>query len=162
MSAKRLSPLFAFCLLFPVAAIQTQQSASSAAPTRDPQALTILTQCLQAAGGSQAIAAIQDFTASGSITYYWARQQVAGDVTIKGRGLTQFRMDASVGNGVRSVVVNGSSGSVKHIDGTTRTFSADELAYFASPTFPPTQVEIALQDTSANITFIGDRTTGVR
>lgn len=155
MRIRRLSSFFVFGLLLFVTPVEAQQSASAATPTRDPQALTILTQCLQAGGGSQAIAAIQDFTASGSITYYWAGDEVQGTVTVKGRGLTEFRMDASVQSGSRSIVVSGSNGSVKDIDGSTRTLPADDLVYLASPTFPSTQVEAALQDTSANITFVG-------
>lgn len=157
MRVRRLGPLFAFGFLFFVTAAQAQTSAP-VTPTRDPQAVAILNQSLQAAGGSQALAAIQDFTASGSITFYWAGQKVSGSVTIKGRGLAQYRMDASVDGGVESLVVNGNNGSVKNIDGSTRTFSPDELVYFASPSFPSTQVMAALQNTSTSISFVGEVT----
>lgn len=151
----RIGSLLAFNLVFSVTAAHPQQPLGAVTPTRDPQALGILQQCLQAAGGSQAIAAIQDFTASGSITFYWDGDQVQGRVTLKGRGLTEFRMDASLPTGIRSFIVNGSNGTVKDIDGSSRTLPADDLAYLASPTFPVTQVESALQDTSANLTFVG-------
>src|SRR5207302_8995380 len=63
-------------------------------PQRDPQAVTILQRCLVAAGGAQAFGAIQDFLASGTITYYWAGQEVIGSVTAQGKGLTEFRLDS--------------------------------------------------------------------
>ncbi len=36
------------------------------------QAVSILNSCVTASGGATAIASIQDFTASGTITYNWA------------------------------------------------------------------------------------------
>lgn len=152
MPIQRLGPLFAFGLLLLPAGVLAQQPST---PTQDPQALSILRQCLQVGGGSQAIAAIQDFTASGSITFYWAGDEEKGSVTLKGRGLAEFRMDASVSTGIQSFVVSGSSASVKGIDGSTRTIPSDDLVYLGSPTFPLTQVELALQDGSANITLVG-------
>jgi len=79
-----------FLILIPVAAQP---------PQRDPQAMAILTQCLNAGGGAQTLAAIQDFTALGAITYSWAGQQVEGSVIVRGRGPGQFRLDAALPGG---------------------------------------------------------------
>ena len=56
---------------------------SQAQGTKDPQAITLLNSCLLASGGLVAISTISDFSASGSITYYWASQNVQGTVTLK-------------------------------------------------------------------------------
>src|SRR5579862_7503103 len=92
--------LLGLTLAFPIAAVaqQTQQP-PPAAPTRDPQAVALLTQSLAAAGGAQALAALQDFTATGKITYFWTEQGDTGTVTVKSRGMNQFRLEASVSEG---------------------------------------------------------------
>jgi hypothetical protein len=66
---KALSFLTAF--LFSFANVPASQQAA-VAPQRDPQALAILTQAVNAAGGIAGLSTIQDFTATGQITYYWA------------------------------------------------------------------------------------------
>ena len=48
--------------------------------TKDPQAVALLTQFLNAAGGLSAISSIQDFTGTGTITYNWAAAQYIQDV----------------------------------------------------------------------------------
>src|ERR1700694_1891739 len=92
-------------LLLPTAA-QQSPTLSTQSVQRDPQALTILSQALSAAGGVASIAGLRDVTATGTITYFWADQQVPGSVTLKGRGLAQFRLDAILAAGPRSFVVN--------------------------------------------------------
>ncbi len=44
-------------------------------------------------GRDKRLSSVQDFTASGTITYYWAGQQVQGPATVRGRGTDQFRLD---------------------------------------------------------------------
>jgi hypothetical protein len=63
------------------------RSGAQQQPTRDTQALTVLAQSLNAAGGVQAAAAVKDFTAAGTIAYNWAGQRVEGSVTFRGLGL---------------------------------------------------------------------------
>jgi hypothetical protein len=91
----------------------------------------------QRARSSTAISAIQDFSASGSITDFWTGQNERGDLTVKGRRLAQFGTDASLPHGIRALVVNGSNGPVKDIDGTTRTLPSDILPVRVSPTQVP-------------------------
>src|SRR5258708_39253639 len=85
-------------------------STSAQTPQQDPQAVSILTQCLNVAGGSAAVSGVRDFTATGTITYNWAGQQVTGPLTVYGKGLGEFRMDATVSGGTQSFIVNGSAG----------------------------------------------------
>jgi hypothetical protein len=148
--------MFSF-LLVSVISVLTLANYSRAAetPIRDPVAVSVLSQAINHAGGTAAINAIQDFTATGSITYHWEGKQVQGDASIKGRGRTQFRLDASLQDSARSVVVNDGKGSVKDIDGTTRPLFHEDLIDFGSPTLPVTQVLAVLQDTSTSIAFAG-------
>ncbi len=67
------------------------QAQESEQPTRDPQALAVLTQAVSAAGKSAL--SVEDFTATGSITYYWAGEEVKGSAVIRGKGAEQFSME---------------------------------------------------------------------
>ncbi len=57
-------------------------AALASTASSDPQAVALLNQALSAAGGVPALAAIADFKATGTNTYYWAGQQVAGTATV--------------------------------------------------------------------------------
>ncbi|MGH9327769.1 MAG: hypothetical protein ACRD2B_13960 [Terriglobia bacterium] len=72
----------------------------------DAQAEAALAQALNAAGGSELLATLQDFTASGTIAYSWAGKAAQGTVTLRGRGLDQFRLDAVLLGGTRSWAVS--------------------------------------------------------
>src|SRR5208282_4750375 len=100
------------------AAPQTPQPAQ-VAPTRDPQAVSILSQALAAAGGVSAVSVVQDFTGTGTITYYWANQEVSGQATVRGLGTSDFRLDAQLPQGARSWLVTALQGATKNVDGTT-------------------------------------------
>jgi hypothetical protein len=159
MRIQRLGPLFAFSALLFVVPIRAQQSTT---PTRDPQALSMLQQCLTAAGGTQAISAIQDFTETGSITYFWAGQQVNGTVTIRGLGLSDFRLDANLPQGTRSWLVNGLQGTVKNADGSTKPISYADAVNQGGLTLPYLAIAAALNDPSVSISMAGTTTVNNR
>src|SRR5882762_4717408 len=100
-----------FCLLLyatPVMGQQTQPTSTPPPVTKDAQAVSIVTQALVAAGGIPAITAVADYTGSGNITYrLGVNQDVQGSVTVRGKGLAQFRLDAKLPSGVRSEATNG-------------------------------------------------------
>lgn len=151
----RLCSLFVVTFLFSLHSAHAQQPGTPPAPSRDPQAITILTQCLQAAGGAPAIAAIQDFTGSGTITFNWANQNVSGSVTVKGRGRGQFRLDADLSNGTLSWAVNNGDGFYKELDGSTRHIFYPNAANFGSLTFPYVAIAASLSDHSTSISYVG-------
>ncbi len=131
-------------------------------PVRDPQALAILSQTLSAGGGMAQVRAIQDFTATGAITYFWAGDEVQGNVTLRGRGPWQFRLDANLPNGVRSWAVNNGSGSLREPSGTTTSIPFHNAVNFGSLTFPLAHLAAALQEPSMSISYAGIVTTGGR
>jgi hypothetical protein len=120
-------------------------------PQRDTQALNFLTQVLTAAGGSTAISAITDFTATGSVTYSWTNTSVQGNATIKSRGLTQFRLDSQVPDGTWSMVINNGVGVLNLPDGTGSTIAYHNTLNAGSLTLPITLVSAAVQDTSFTV-----------
>ena len=93
---------------------QTQAATPSPAP-KDTQAVSVVTQALTAAGGIPAITAIKDYAATGTITYHWS-PEVQGIVTVRGLGLGEFRLDATLPTGLRSSAVTGGMTSVKSAD----------------------------------------------
>jgi hypothetical protein len=88
---------------------------STASSTKDPQAVSVLTQSLTAVGGIPAILAITDYTATGNVTYHWG-DDVQGSVTVRGSASGQFRLDANLPTGLRSEAINGES-TIKTPDG---------------------------------------------
>jgi hypothetical protein len=130
-------------------------SSPAQTPQQDPQAVSILTQCLNAAGGSAAVSAVQDFTATGTITYNWADQAVSGPVTIYGKGLGEFRMDANVSGGTQSFIVNGSAGNSIPVNGSAVSVPFFNLMTAGSLTFPASRIVAALNNPSTSLTYIG-------
>jgi len=133
--------------------LDSQQS--TAAPQRDPQAVAVLQRCLVAGGGPQAFGAIQDFLASGAITYHWAGQDVVGSVTAQGKGLTEFRLDSVLPRGTRSFKVVGTAGSITTEDGKTSALSYYSLMTAANLTFPGARVTDVLSNSATTVQFVG-------
>lgn len=85
--------------------------------TKDLEAVKVLSAAVDAAGGVPTIIAIQDFSATGTATYYWAKQSVPAPVTLKARGASQFRVDAILDSGTRSWVASNGMGTLVNTDG---------------------------------------------
>lgn len=152
-------PLATLALSFLLVLFSARQSAtqqiSATAVQRDQQALTILTQVLKASGGQAALGTIQDITGSGNITYYWAGEEVQGTVTVKGRGIGQFRLDATLSNGVRSWAVSNGTGFVKETDGTVSHIPYHNTVNFGNLAFPLYFMTTIIGDASTSITYVG-------
>ena len=139
------------------AALLGQQTSSTSTQQvrRDQQALTILTQTLNAAGGAALLNAARDFKGLGTITHYWAGEEVKGAVTVRGRGTGQFRVDASLDAGVRSWAANNGTGWVREINGTVTPISYDNAINLGSLTFPFTYLASTFSDNSMSISYVG-------
>src|SRR5580704_13507088 len=87
---------------------QQTQTATQLSATKDAQAVSEVNQALSVSGGTPAIMAITDFTATGNVTYYSGPDPaVQGTVTIRGRGLGQLRIDTNLPAGTRSESIDG-------------------------------------------------------
>lgn len=158
MRVMRPGPFLAFGFFFSLVSIQAQQSPTLSPPARDPQALTILTQYVQALGGLSAIASIQDYTASGAVTFNWAGQQVQGTVTVKGRGTSQFRMDSNTSEGNESWIADGLSGTLTTINGKTQPLAPYNLVNAGSLTLPVLRIAAALNNQTTAVHYMGQVT----
>lgn len=142
-------------VLLGVLLVAMSSAAQTSSDTKDPQAVLVFTSCLNAAGGIQSLAAIQDFTGRGNITYYWAGQQVQGSVIFRGRGSDQFHLDASLPSGTRSWAVGSRSGSLKEVDGTLHKIPLQNALNLGGLSLPYLGIATALSDTSAAISYVG-------
>jgi hypothetical protein len=123
---------------------------------RDHQALAILTQTIEAGGGSQLLASIQDVTETGTITYYGANSSnVHGSVIVKGRGLHQFKIEAELSTGKRTIVANGYGGLRIEADGRKLPIHGPSAVDLGSLTIPYLPLIAAMQDPSVSILYSG-------
>jgi hypothetical protein len=102
---------------------QTQPVTAPSPASQDPQAVSVVDQALRVAGGIAAINAVNDYTATGNITYHLP-QDTQGTVTIRGGGLDQLRIDANLASGVRSEATFQGELRLKSEDGTVTRISS--------------------------------------
>jgi hypothetical protein len=72
----------------------------------------VVGQALATAGGAAAILAIDDYTATGRVTYH-ENQDVQGTITLTGLGLGSIREDSNVSTGARSFSINNGQAAFK-------------------------------------------------
>ena len=167
LSRSLILPLFLIALSS-LSAQQTSQETKLPSPQRDPEALALLSQALAAAGGEEAIRAVNDYTASGRFTFYQSKdEQIPGTVTLNGRGYGQFRMDTDLPDGRRSNSITEGRTTTKDIDGTISTFPPERPvpSSDASPRkapllpngliLPSLQLRFALRSAVLNVTYKG-------
>lgn len=106
-----------------------------AAPIQDPQGLTVLNQAVSAAGGTQALKAVADYTGSGNITYQ-SNPPVQGTVTVEGLGSVDLRLDATLPSGVRSLVIHNGQTAVKNESGIVSQLTSTNPKVPSSDAFP--------------------------
>jgi hypothetical protein len=112
------------------------EMASAQIPTGDSpsKATSILNQSVAASGLSDN--AVQGFTASGIITYFWGGESVQANERISAKGGDQFRFDADVPGGTKSLSINRLSGTSKDADGKLTSIPAHNTMTAAVLTFP--------------------------
>jgi hypothetical protein len=151
--------LIAILSILPISLFAQQTTQTVATPQRDQQAVSILTQCLGAAGGQQVITAIMDYKATGTVTYFWAGQEVTGTTTVKGRGVDQFRIDSALSSGNYSLITSKGSGELRDIRGNTTQIPYHNAVTATNLSFPLAEIGTRLLDTTYNITYVGLVTT---
>lgn len=130
-------------------------SVAAQGPQRDPSAIAFLSQAVTAAGGSSAIGPIQDFTAQGTITHNWDDNPEQGQLTVKSRGLSQFRIDSVVAEGTWSWVINGNSGQLAFPNGTLTPIPYHNTINVGNLTLPICEVNAALSDLTTSVIDMG-------
>jgi hypothetical protein len=101
-----------FSLSFALQMLAQTQTATPQA-VKHPEGVNVLTRCVVAVGGSQVINSIQDFTATGTITHFWAGEEVKGTATLRERGVDQIRIDSDLPSGPRSWAIKNGTASLR-------------------------------------------------
>jgi hypothetical protein len=114
----------------------------------------VLNQALIAAGGTTAINAITDYTATGTITYD-NNPNEQGSVTLRGLGLIAFRLDANLPAGVRSLAISEGEITQKAEDGTVSQPHTQAPMYPGSFVLPYLHLANALQIPPFSISYQG-------
>ena len=122
----------------------------------DPRAL--LAQSLAAAGATN----VHAFTASGTITYFWAGEPVQGAATLRGRGADEFRLDADLPGGARSFALSRRAGKRKGADGKLAEIPAQNASAASIPAIPYPSIAAALADPAVQFTYLGLEDSGGR
>jgi hypothetical protein len=100
-----------------------QQPVATTPATQDPQAVSVLNQVFAAAGGLNALSAIQDATGNGTITYSQP-SGVQGTAVLRVMGFDHSRVDATLPAGIQSVSVSDGQVGYKSATGTAAAVSA--------------------------------------
>jgi hypothetical protein len=132
---------------------QTQLGTTPPPVTKDAQAVGIATQALAVAGGMPAITGITDYTGTGNIAYHWP-QDVQGTVTVRGKGLAQFRLDAKLPSGVRSEATDGFT-TINNEDGSVKELHTQPPLYPARLALPYLQLRAALISPMLSVLYKG-------
>jgi hypothetical protein len=124
---------------------------------RDPQAVSLLSQLLQ--HGGTTVDTVQDFVGTGTITYYFGTV-VQGTATIRGRGISQFRVDSALPGGQLSWAISNGAGWCSSLDGTLRSIPYHNTIPLQSLTFPLRKLSTAIAEPTTEITFKGLQAVG--
>jgi hypothetical protein len=147
-------------LLFCGTTAWAQESTSTA--VNDPGTISLLNQALTVAGGTKLLASIEDLTAIGEITFYFAGEETKGVATIWARGADQFRLDANLPDGMRSVVYHRMEGALKEPDGTVRQIPPHNTINLGILSFPQLNLLASLSASATEVSFIGMSTVNER
>lgn len=130
-------------------------AAAQITPKRNPKAVALAQKVVSVSGGTSALLAIKDFTATGNITYYWAGKTVTGTVTLRGRGKRQFRIDANLKDGVRSWAFDNGSVWEKLGKDPVKRFAFRHMHAPGTSVFPAAELASALNDSSVSFKDLG-------
>lgn len=98
---------------------------------------------------------VQDFVATGTITYFWAGEEVTGPATVRGRAPDQFRLDANLPEGTRSYVVSHGRGALQETDGKLTEIPYHNTVNLDVLTFPYLSVATKLSDPATTASTVG-------
>jgi len=131
--------------------------------TKDPKGVDVLIQSVNASGATNPLKPIQDFLATGTITYFWAGEQVQGPATVKGRAPDQFRLDANLPSspacvgcpGTRTYAVSHGQGALKDPDGALKPIPYHNTVNIGVLSFPYLTITAALNDPLTSVSYVG-------
>lgn len=139
----------------------TRCLAQSPAPDSSPQAIAVLQQALSASGNADSATRVRSFVATGTATFFLPGpvfpqvQQVQGGATIRAQGSDQFRLDANLPGGIRSIARNRHAGTRKEEDGRYSDIPVHNTVSRGGSSFPYLPIAAALSDSTMTISYVG-------
>lgn len=128
---------------------------ASVAQTSDPIAVAVLNKSLTASGATNPLNPVRDFVATGTITYFWAGEEVQGAATVKARGYDQFRLDANLPEGTRSYSVSHAVGFLKDQNGSLSEIPEHNTVNTGILSFPYPTVAANLAAPLTAVSYLG-------
>lgn len=129
--------------------------ANQQAPERDSSAIAFLTQAVSVAASGTDLTSIQDFVALGTSTHFWGTNPEQGQITVKSKGLMQFRIDSNVTEGTWSWIVNNGNGEIVVPSGAATPIAYHNCLNPGSLIWPILKVNAALQDQTMTVIDMG-------
>lgn len=131
------------------------KSAVARVVQRDPRAVEILQRAIAASGLPAKPSSSFDFSANGTITYIQQEAEVSGSATVLGRGTWQFRLDAQLPDGTRTIIVSGPRSQIKDPEGRPDNVTHLRVGNLGILTFPYLGIVQVMDDPTAYIGYVG-------
>src|SRR5450432_2448181 len=138
-------------------ALTAQQAPTGLSVQRDQPALDVLRQTIASAGGANAIQAVRSILATGTITYY-TDTPLTGTVTVRCQGAEQYRMDATLQDGVRTLIADGGGEVLLDTNGAIRTVAGPDIVSKRSLVLPYTTLLAAIHNPTVSVVDLGEVT----
>jgi hypothetical protein len=129
--------------------------AQTTAPTRDPQALTLIASSLKALTGS---VTVSDVIVQATASYIAGSDEETGTATLTALGNQQSLVQLNLSGGSRQEIRNGPAGAWSGPDGTAHSMANHNCFTDASWFFPTLTLEAIASDPQTSVAYLGTDT----
>ncbi len=142
-------------LIFLAALISAPINAQTAAPARDPQALSLIASSLKALTGTTAV---NDATLQATASYVAGSDEETGTATLTARGNQESLVQLNLSGGARQEIRNGPAGAWSGPDGEAHAMANQNCLTDANWFFPTLTLEAVAADPTYAVSYLGPDT----
>jgi len=142
-------------LIFLAALISAPINAQTAAPARDPQALSLIASSLKALTGTTAV---NDATLQATASYVAGSDEETGTATLTARGNQESLVQLNLSGGARQEIRNGPAGAWSGPDGEAHAMANQNCLTDANWFFPTLTLEAVAADSTLAVSYLGPDT----
>jgi len=142
-------------VLFLTTLILSPAGAQTTAPTRDPQALTVIASSLKALTGS---VTVNDVIVQAAANYVAGSDEETGTATLTALGNQESLVQLNLSGGSRQEIRNGPAGAWSGPDGTAHSMATHNCWADASWFFPALTLEAVATDPLTSVSYLGTDT----
>jgi len=139
-------------VLFLTALVSSPIKAQTTAPTRDPQALTLIASSLKALTGG---VAVNDVILQASANYVAGSDEENGTATLTASGNQESLVQLNLSGGSRQEIRNGPAGAWSGPDGTPHSMATHNCWTDASWFFPAPTLEAVANNPQTSVSYLG-------